>query len=232
MSGSGSNQDSAGRQNFGTLNPIPIALGEAFGLKGRVTPEGGLAFGSGGPGLGLSNQIFGPNTFSALGDLANPINIGAQGTPTELFNAAIPGAKDLLSTGLKTDIGPAAALSKMLFQQEFVPGLTEQFGANLGLNSNDADVQAALLREAGRRSTELGALDTQLSEAAKNRQLGALNNAPGLFNLGSIATGAERSLTPGGQLLDLFSALSSVNTQAGVAGRTDSQGQTAQFGIK
>ena len=240
---SGGNSSSNGEQGVATLNPASLIFGESLGIPSTVNRQGGLSFGMPGvnQGLGLANRSFNTGAFDALGSLADPMNPFQLDIPgaanyfgnqaIDLFGGSIlPAARELADTGFKTDIQPAVDFSKYLFQNEFLPGAAEQFG-QAGLGPGDSDFGAAIAREAGRRSNELGALDVQLSEAAAGRRAAGLPWASQVpTGLGDLLYGfeqssrqAQRAASPGGQLWDLLMAASGLNTQGQGTGKQDSQ---------
>jgi hypothetical protein len=235
-SGGGGSSSSSGSSIPTTLSPIPILFGELFGLNGRATKNGGLTFTRKQSNIDLANPLVNPDTFNSLAELFKPVtpfNLDIAGTANsfgqqmqDLFGGTVmPAARELASTGFKTDIAPAVALSKNLFENEFLPSAAEQFGS-LGLNPRDSDFGAALAREAGRRSTELGALDVQLSEAAAGRRA-----ADSLFGLEQSSRQAARAQSPGGQLFDLLNQIAGINTQGQTASTQSSSSAQGQGGI-
>jgi len=91
----------------------------------------------------------------------------------------IPTAQELGETGFRTDIGPAQDYALNLFEREMVPELAERFGSPQG-GSGSRD---AYLRAAGDVSSELGAMQVALDEAAAARRLQGLQSGTvqGLF---------------------------------------------------
>jgi hypothetical protein len=148
----------------------------------------------------------------------------------DLINRASGFQEELMETGFKTPLQPAIDLSSRLFEEEFVPNALEQFGIR-GLDARDSDTSAALLREGSRRSTELGALDMDLQEAATNRRLLGAQGAPQLLNLQNLGLGTAFASSDAGQILSNLLPLFGINTQAGGVGTSSSESKGGNAGL-
>jgi hypothetical protein len=223
-----------GQQTLGTQNIAVPLLQNLFGQRTRTDPRaGGFLPGGSGSRFQFADPVFGPQSFSALGGLTEPINVGGlqDGGIESLINRTAGQQEELAETGFRTAIDPAIDLSSQIFREEFIPGALEQFGVR-GLDPRDADVQSALLREGSRRATELGALDLQLEEAAKNRRLLGMQGAGDLLNLQNLGQATAFGQSEAGQLLNNLLALSGgIGGPSGVTGTTKSEGSGFNFGI-
>jgi hypothetical protein len=219
--GGSSQSGGGGKQLLSTQSIATPLIQNLFGQTTKVNRFGGFMPASTrkGGSLQFANQVFGPESFEALGGLADPIDIGGLGLGDigNLITDTAGFQGELARTGFKTDIGPAVELSRMLFEDEFIPGALEQFGMS-GLDAGDSDVQSALLREGSRRATELGALDIDLSEAAAQRRLLGLQGAGGVLDLQNLGQATAFAQSDAGQLLNNFLQLAGVGTQASQPG--------------
>lgn len=266
VGGGGGGSTSSSQQFPTSLALAPFILGEAFGLNTRVQKKGGLSFTRGSGDDLFTGQVFSPGggTFDALRDLTQPIDtriisgtnlvdafgnegLRGAGNAINLFNnTLLPGATELAQTGFRTNIDPFVAQAQQRFRDDFLPTAASQFGS-LGLDPGDSDFGAAIARESGRISTELGALDVGLAENAANRRaqgipLGAelaqgaallpLNLGRDLFGFEQAAQQAERASSPGGQLMDFINMISGVNTQGQTTGSSNSRAFNFDFNAK
>jgi hypothetical protein len=224
--GGGNKQTSESRQQqqtqFGSLNPGAAVLGSLFGLGSEVNPSGGLGF-SGGQTFTGGGGVFGQGAFDDIAQLAQQIST-PRFSQSEL-SGLTQGSLDLLGEAQETGlVDPAVELSRLLFEQEFLPSAAEQFGTGFGVGPEDSDFQAAVVREASRRAAELGNL-------AQDRRLQAAQAVPGgvadALGLEGLFQSAERAASAGGQDLDLLGALSALVTQGQTGttgtGRSDSK---------
>lgn len=221
-SGSDAQSKSGGVTGLGTLSLAPILLGQAFGFSAANAPGGGLTLGTNG-GQFLP-QLFKPGDFSQLAGLAQPYQsflqpglantVGRQAS--DVISNTLPGVNELQQTGFGDRI---SNLSSFLFKNDIAPQLEEQFGAQLGLDTGDADLRAALIREGQRSSLEAAnqsvqnqILGLQMAQQAPSAVAGQIGGVEQALQQGS------RQGTPAGQLLDLLMNLGGVNTQAGSIG--------------
>jgi hypothetical protein len=236
--GGSSQQGETAPTTLGSQNPLTGVFNNLFGVPTRIdVAGGGIALGDapyrGGANFSFADPLFGPGSFGALEGILDPVSLGEGAVDIGgLVGRTAAGQQELAETGFKSDIGAATDLSRMLFEQEFIPGALEQFGAS-GLDARDSDVQAALLREGSRRATELGALDLDLSEAAADRRVMGLQAAPGVLDLQNLGLTSEFAQTEAGQLLGRLLDLGGFNTQtagAGGGGGDDRKGGGILFG--
>jgi hypothetical protein len=233
MSVGGGGSKSESEQGLGTLG---FPLWELFGVGTRGGKQG-FQPDPGGRSL-FTNQVFDRDSFANLAGITDPISARRGIIDTSgLLDRTSDFQRELMDTGLKTDIQPAVDLSSRLFREEFVPGALEQFGIR-GLDARDSDVSSALLREGSRRATELGALDLDLQEAATGRRMQGAQGASGLLGLESQALGLEAQAlanafaeSPAGQLLNRFLQLTGINTQAGGVGSSKSKSAGGQLAL-
>lgn len=258
VSGGGGSQKSSSVSYPATLSILPILLGQAFGLNPGIQKRGGLSFTRNAkPDATFVNKLFGPETFQPLQNLFNPIDtniisgtplvkafgnqaLGNAGSALDMFsNTLMPGAQELATTGFRTSIDPYIAQAKQRFTQDFLPQAAAQFGS-LGLDPGDSDFGAAIAREAARISTDLGAQDVALQEAANARRMqgiplaGELAQGSALLpiNLGQDILGYESAAqqgqfasSPAGQLLNQLMLIAGVPTQ----GQTTSSSRSRAF---
>lgn len=151
---------------------------------------------------------------------------GAPATFEQLFNPAAATAQELAETGLRTDIDPIRQAAVRALRRETAPLLAERFAAQTG--TFGTDFGRALADASADVETELGALQTQLDEAAAaRRQTGAqlaanLGVLPAefagtLFNLGETQRLAQEEIRPGARLFRAFQILSGLG-QPGATG--------------
>lgn len=166
------------------------------------------------------NPIFGPTSFSAIGDLLTPNrpwqqNLGALGNQAQEFFGTIT---DFARTGGADRL---MALENDILFGSTIPQLKEQFGSQLGLGVGDSDFNAALAR-----AVESSAHRTS-AQAIQNMGLftqAGLAELPGMASLEQVLSDAAVARTPGGTAIDLFNTIASIGTAqpflGGAAGRS------------
>ncbi len=242
--GGGSSESSSAPAPASFLNPIGGVLNNLFGVGTSVDSLGGIGLVQGGIGAGseqFANQAFGPGSFESIANLLNPNqNMGR-------FNAfnALQGSGDLfgnidqiisgqflpslaegLETGFRTDIDPIRQQAERDFRRNTVPAIQEQFAQQTG--SFSTDFLSSVTGAAGDIHTNLGALQSQLDEAASGRRTGLLGQAPGLLQgagqVGMNLAGSSLNLgeqlildaTPGGRALTLMQILAGVQPTSAI----------------
>ena len=198
-------------------------------------------------GFGFANPIFAPSDFNSLADLKEPVPLtepqvmarelltnGRLGELTgqtgfgsninevlDYLNGPLMGyGEELARTGYKTDIKPVQDYADFRFKNFILPELASQFGATTNALSSDFAGQAQLA--GADLLSQLGALDTQLSESAAGRRVGGLDFlqqlnkqrgalpidfAKALSALGTTFQSENANLRPGAALFQLLSAL-------------------------
>lgn len=233
MGGAQRSSQSSQPQSLGTLSLGPILAAQAFGFGTGVSPGGGGLTITG--GNQFLPQLFNPQQFQSLGDLARPLPsflgdtagvVGEQAS--DVLQNILPGINELATTGFADDI---SGLANFLFQNEIAPGLEEQLGAGFGLGVGDTDLAAILAREGTRTSLEAA------NAATQNRILGLqlAQQAPGAVaeQVGAVESLLQQGVRQGseaGQLLDLFRTFGGIDTQAGGVGG-GSRGRSSGFNI-
>ena len=227
--------------SFAATNPGAQFLGSLFGgFFG--TENNAPSFEPFGPGY-RSNEsrfpssIFGTNQREAIRDWLNPLpfsDLEQQamdlfGTDVEsqyrqtagLFDDLIlPGAAELVTTGFRTDIDPIRQMMLREFEQNTIPGLREQFLGQTG--SFSSDFLGSTARAGGDMYTQLGALQTELDEAAAQRRATGLPLlsqlslarqdlpmavANAALDFGGRSRLSQEALRPGGRTLDVLGIL-------------------------
>lgn len=124
-------------------------------------------------------RMFDPGRTDPLQDRAKAIAMGDySGVPEfqsvlDLYDQSLIPRATSIAMGERPSIDAAVNLSTNIFENEFLPAASER-SAGLGLGNRSSDFEAAIAREASRRSAELGALDIDLQSQALNRSLDAL----------------------------------------------------------
>jgi len=176
----------------------------------------------------LSQFINNPPQLQGLGDIQSILGgVPAQYNAMQgLFNnTIIPGATQLAQTGFPTSIAPVQQAALRQFYRQDVPALANQFAGQTGTFSTDFLNQ--LGQTAGDIETNLGALQTQLDEAAAGRRVQGLGLLPGLatasaglgpaigqdlFSTENQINQAQQALMPGYRGLQSFLQLSGAGT--------------------
>lgn len=225
----------------GTANPAGAFLNLLFGVKPVMHEDGSIGMevisdkqrerllGAGG--------LFGQEQLDAIRGLLTPLPMTEleRGLPTQMAQQALgnlggfeqffganilPGLEELTQTGFRTDIDPIRQLAQRRFERETIPGLREQFAGQTGTFSTD--FLNSIAQSGADIHTQLGALQTELDEAASSRRATGLplaqqlllSRAAAPLTIGSDITrllaggrAAEESNTPGARALSLFSQL-------------------------
>ena len=126
-------------------------------------------------GGGKQYKRYGAKQSGPLAGMGMPMLEEATGWLRDL----IPYGQELAETGFRTDIGPAQDYAMRLFNREMIPELAERFGPP----GQGSGAQGAYGRAMGDVSSELGAMQVALDEAAAQRRLQALQSGTvqGLF---------------------------------------------------
>lgn len=204
------------------FNPSPSAgfIHSLFGTP-SVTLKGGVVAKKRSPKYGFPAGIFGPSTVSQIGDYLNYQDVFSRGAtaaaqtgdfsllPAEIYDpyrqattgidqllgAAQPVVSALIESGLPVDIAPLVAGAQSRFSNLLVPEIAERFSPEQGTG-----FQNIAAREANLLATELGQLEFNAQEAARQRQLeGITVGAPALSSLYTA-----RTSLPIGLLEDLY----------------------------
>jgi hypothetical protein len=223
MSGSNSRNRGDGQQELGSLNPAVSLLGQAFGFDTQIS-NGGIQFGGNSPNI--VNPLFNKGQFNVLEDLANPIT--TQRFDTQGLFDANQGAFDTLTDASQTGLLDEIRGAQGALFDDRTAQLTEQFGTQFGLDTQDADTQAALLREArlADASAVQQSIDNRLAASA-----GLTGATSSLLGLEQGFRDSDRAASDAGQLLDLLLTVGGVNTQAGGVGQNFQKGSTKSGGF-
>jgi hypothetical protein len=213
-----------------SLSPVTGVLANLFDV-GVGYGQGGLYLG--GNNFSLANQAFGPESFTSINQLLQPQQLmgferglgGVGQSGLDLFNQqGLPALQELLGTGFRTDVDPIRQEELRRFRRETVPGIAEQFAGQTGTFSTD--FLSAVTNAGADISSQIGALQTQLDEAASGRRaealLGGGLSAPAEFGAAQSTLGEqlrlqEQGATEGGQALALLQALSGVVPTGAIA---------------
>ena len=226
MSG-GSSQSASQPSDASFLNPAGGVLSNLFGVGTNISKFGGIGqFGpigsevprknQGSDPISFANQAFGPGSFESIADLLNPNqNLGAGNAFNALTNSGelfsqidqlisgqfLPALSEGLETGFRTDIDPIREQAEREFRRSTVPQIQEQFAAQTG--SFATDFLGSVTGAAGDIHTNLGALQSQLDEAASGRRTALLGQGAGLAQqAGQVGLNlAGSSLNLGEQLI-------------------------------
>lgn len=216
----------------GPTDPSSFSVPEGF----TVVPGGSQFTGD------FASQVFGPGSFEPIADLLTMENpfagvagaLGAQGSIESLTSGLLGTLNEGLETGFRTDIDPIREAALRDFQQEIIPGISEQFATQTG--SFSSDFLGAQTRAGADLFSELGALQTQLDEAAAGRRTDLTALAPGVLQApaeiagGLLNLGAQLNLeTPGGRALNLAQILGGLQPTSAIPRGNESESK--QTGI-
>lgn len=220
VSGGGGSSSSDARSQSSTRPPVSInpaqgVLANLFGV-GTTINRGGIQLTGGAPNF--ANQVFGPESFSALGDFTTEGLLGDTGQ--EIINQSIePGLgligagqdtlRGLLETGLTVDVDPLV--------DQGIADVNERIAPLTGLFSTD------IAREGARTSAQLR---VGAEENARQRQLGAvplttsLAGAPTDFLSGLLGVSEQQLLqgTEAGRALTLLQSMAGVTPTSAIVG--------------
>lgn len=181
----------------------------------------------------MANQIFFPSTFDTLADQLYPTAptsyfeesaLQGLGMGTSLFdNILMPSTALGALTGFRTDMDPIKQEAQRGFTEDFLPEAANQYAAaNLGFSSDFGD---SIAREAGRVSSELGAMQTGLDEASAQRRMDMqsiggllaqqraqlpIDIGQSMLNFRMDRQARDLAERPGGQLMTMLSNLTTL----------------------
>lgn len=213
-----------------SINPAQGVLANLFGV-GTDVRRGGIQLTGEAPNF--ANQVFGPESFGALGDFVGTDILGDQ--PEEILSGAVePGLgligagqdtlRGLLETGLPVDVDPLV--------DQGIADVNERIAPLTGLFSTD------IAREGARTSAQLR---VGAEEQARGRQLsalpltGAFAQAPSDFVASLLGTENQNLLqgTEAGRSLSLLQALAGITPTSAIVGQRASgsgEAQSKMFG--
>jgi len=254
MSFGGGKSDSSSTQNMATMGIGPLLGLSALGYQFSPN-QGGLGItpfnqGMGGPGLStsLGPAWLGGGQLGSLGGLLQSMplgpaeQMGLEGIPSELALNSLGSNQEgiaslfqnLYSAGQPTDINPIVNAAQSFLRGERTR-LREEMG---GRGAFESDINAAYARTEGDTAAQLGTLDFQAQEAAKERASGNLTSGlqgvaldvnnilqtfGGLFGLEDASREAARSETAGGRTADVLSWLAGLTGPVGNVGSSESE---------
>ena len=251
VGGSYSKSSSQSQQDMAAMGLGPLLGLGAFGGEFGVN-QGGLSL-TGWPGTyGVGDSPFGggfigPEQFGSMATLLDPMQLGpgeqlAQtGLPSNMALGALGRGNagldallgNLYASGQPTDIDPIIQASRSFLGGER-SRLREEMGAKRNFQS---DIYGSYARAEANTAAQLGTLEFQAQEAAKDRAgqnltsgiagvSGQIQNIlqtfGGLFGLEDAARSAARGETPGGRTADILSWLSGLQGPVGNVGRSES----------
>jgi len=245
--GGGGGGSSAGKVRYtapsGGLFADLFGVGTTLGKKGFAIggPDAGnfnyapSLFGGGGAGQSIADYLSNPYQIGGAGILARDfVDLLAPNALANFVNSSqyiSPAVNEALATGFRTDVSPIAAQARRQFARSTVPQLAEQFAGTSGINSSDFGRN--LLGSAADLEASIGALQTELDDAANARRLQALSVAPSaatilasapaalgseFANLEQLFRTQEEGVRPGARLLDFAFNTAGLNQGTSVQG--------------
>ena len=226
MTGSSQSQESNNTTNW-TTSPFGALFMNLFeGSDFSVDPFTGQIKTT---SLANVDPIFGPSSFSAIGDLLTPnrpwtTDLGAIGDASSGFMNTI---SEFARTG---GVDRLMAMENDILFGQTIPQLREEFGHKYGLGIGDSDFNAALARAVE------GSANRASAQAIENMGLfsqAGLAELPGLLGLEQGISDTAVARTEGGTAINLFNTLASLGTQQAFLGGAEgsSSGSMVSAGL-
>lgn len=250
---SGGSSSSNSSQNMSTMGLGPLLGLSALGYQ--FTPRrGGIGVSRGGMtgGTSLGPAWLGGDQLGSLGGLLEGMQLGpaeqlaGSGVASNLALNQMFGANQgigsllqaLGGAGTPTDIAPIQSAASRFLGNEYA-NIDQAMGQNF-----QSDQTAAKYRTAGDVASQLGTLEFQAGESAKDRQIASvapglagytqqlsniMDTFGGLFGLEDASREAARSETAGGRTADILSWLAGLTGPVGNVG--ESKSDSWNFGM-